>query len=125
MKDKMSGVLSLFGSTATLFCCALPALVSIVAGGAAVGSLISLFPWMIPLSKHHDMIFIVAGVLLVFNGVIVFRRGRAAACASRDGRACETASGMGRVLFWVSIVLYGIGAFFAYAYVPLIKLMGG
>jgi len=43
MREKIMSFFSLFGSTATLLCCALPATLSIIAGGAAVGSLISIF----------------------------------------------------------------------------------
>lgn len=48
---------SLFGSTATLLCCALPALLSVIAGGAAVGAFVSTFPWLIPLSQHKELLF--------------------------------------------------------------------
>ena len=62
MKEKLISVLALFTSTGTLLCCVLPAVVATVAGGAAVGSMLSLFPWLIPLSIHKEWIFGTAGI---------------------------------------------------------------
>lgn len=125
MKEKILSVLSLFGSSATLLCCALPAAVSIIAGGAAVGSLISIFPWLIPISKYHNWIFAIAGVLLLINAIFVFSPKGKVACAVTGGKGCEVAGGFSKGTFWVSIVLYGIGVFFAYIYVPVVKFLGG
>jgi len=125
MKEKILSLLSLFGSSATLLCCALPAAVSIIAGGAAVGSLISAFPWLIPISKYHNWIFAIAGMLLFMNGIFVFSPKGKVACAVTGGKECEVAGNFSKWVFWISIVLYGIGVFFAYAYVPIVRFLGG
>ena len=115
--------LSLFGSSATLLCCALPATLSIVAGGAAVGSLISVFPWLIPLSRYHNWLFLIAGILLFVNGVFVLSPKGKVACSITGGKGCEVAGSFSKWMFGFSIVLYGIGVFFAYAYVPIAKFL--
>lgn len=124
MKEKVMSFLSLFGSSATLLCCALPAALSVIAGGAAVGSLISVFPWLIPISKYHNWIFLVAGILLFVNGVSVLRPKGKVACTVTGGKGCDVAGGFSKRMFWFSIILYGIGFFFAYLYVPVVKLLG-
>ncbi len=116
--------LSLFGSGATLLCCALPAALSLVAGGAAVGALISFFPWLVPISRHHDAVFLIAGILLFADGIFVLRPKGRLACSVTGGRGCETAGRVSKWIFRTSIVLYGVGAFFAYAYVPLARSLG-
>jgi len=121
MREKIMSFLSLFGSGATLLCCALPATLSIVAGGAAVGSLLSIFPWLIPISRHHNLLFFIAGILLTMNAIFVLRPKGKVACAVTGGKGCEVAGGMTKAIFWISIILYSIGAFFAYAYVPLFR----
>jgi len=123
MREKIFSFFSLFGSSATLLCCALPATLSIIAGGAAVGSLISVFPWLIPLSRHHNLIFLVAGILLTINGIFVLRPKGKVACAVTGGKGCEVAGGMTKGIFWFSIILYSIGAFAAYALAPLLRLL--
>ena len=123
MREKIMSFLSLFGSSATLLCCALPATLSIVAGGAAVGSLISVFPWLIPLSRYHNWLFLIAGILLFVNGVFVLSPKGKVACSITGGKGCEVAGSFSKWMFRFSIVLYGIGAFFAYAYVPIAKFL--
>ena len=125
MKEKVISFLSLFGSSTTLLCCALPATLSIIAGGAAVGSLISVFPWLIPLSRYHNWIFITAAILLFINGIFVLRPKGKVACAVTGGKGCEVAGGFSKGMFWISVCLYGIGLFFAYAYVPIVKFLVG
>ena len=112
--------LTLFASTGTLLCCALPATLATLAGGAAVVSLTSSFPWIIPLSRHKDWIFLTAGVLLLFNGVLVLRPKGKMACSITGGKGCEVASRFTKVVFWSSTLIVGLGAFFAYAIVPIL-----
>jgi len=125
IKERILSFLSLFGSSATLLCCALPAAVSIIAGGAAVGSLVSVFPWLIPISKYHNWIFLVAGILLLINGIFVFNPKGKLACSITGGKGCEVAGSFAKWMFGISIVLYSVGAFFAYAYVPVVKFLEG
>jgi len=123
MREKIMSFLSLFGSSATLLCCALPATLSIVAGGAAVGSLISVFPWLIPLSRYHNWLFLIAGILLFVNGVFVLSPKGKVSCSITGGKGCEVAGSFSKWMFGFSIILYGIGVFFAYAYVPIAKFL--
>lgn len=124
MKERIVSFLSIFGSSSTLLCCALPAMLSIIAGGAAVGALVSTFPWLIPLSRYHNWIFFVAGISLLVNGIFVFRPKGKVACAITGGKGCKVAGSFSKWIFWISIVLYGVGVFFTYLYVPIVKLLG-
>lgn len=121
-KDIMS-VLALFTSTGTLICCALPAAIAAVAGGAAVASLVSAFPFLITLSRFKLYIFIIAGILLILAGYLIYRPSRQQECAYPDG-GCEVASRFSRVTFWVSVGIFSIGLFFAYLAVPLMRWLG-
>lgn len=125
MKEKVVSFLSLFGSTATLLCCALPAALAALAGGAAVGAMLSAFPWLIALSQHKVWIFVVAGVLIAFNAVLVLRPKGKLACSITGGKGCEVAGTFSKAMLWISLGIYIIGAGFTYALVPLIKLLEG
>ena len=114
-----------FTSAGTLLCCALPAAIAAVAGGAAVGSLVSAFPWLIPLSRHKGWIFFFAGCMLLLSGVLTFRPKGRLACSLSGGQGCQTAGGITKCLLWFSITIYTIGAFFAYGLVPLLRLLEG
>jgi mercuric ion transport protein len=124
-KEKVISFFALFGSTGTLVCCALPAAMAAIAGGAAIGTLLSAFPWLIPISRHKEWIFLIAGGLIVFNGILVLRPKGRLACSITGGKGCEVASGFTKGMLWVSIWIYSFGAFFAYALVPVLKLLGG
>ena len=73
MKDKALSVFTLFTSSGTLLCCVLPAVVATIAGGAAVSSMLSVFPFLIPLSMHKEWIFAIAAILIAINGYMVFK----------------------------------------------------
>lgn len=122
-KEKVISFFTLFGSTGTLLCCALPAALAAIAGGAAVGTMLSAFPWLIPLSQHKVWIFVVAGILIAFNAVIVLRPKGKLACSITGGKGCEVAGSFSKALLWISLGIYIIGAAFTYALVPIIKLL--
>lgn len=118
------GVLTLFGSTSTLFCCALPALLAAVAGGSAAVALFSAFPSLIPLSRYKAWLFLAAGVLILTSGLVTLRPKSELACALMGERDCAVAGGFAKACFWSSLVLYGLGMFFAYAAVPILRFVG-
>ena len=113
LADRLSPVAALFGSSATLLCCALPSFVGAVAGTAAIGALVSGFPWLLPLARHKDWVFLGAGVMLAAN-VVLQVRARTRSCAPGAGKACAAASRFARRALVTSIVIYLLGAYFAY-----------
>lgn len=121
MRERVLALLTLFTSSGTLICCALPAAIAALAGGAAVASLVSTFPWLVPLSQQKGWIFLGAGGLLLLNGLLVFRPQSRLACRVAGGAGCEVAGRFTRVTFWVALSIYSVGAFFAYALTPLLR----
>jgi hypothetical protein len=125
MKEKLINLLALFGSTGTLLCCALPAALAAVAGGAAISAYISAFPWVIPLSRHKGWIFLVAGALIALNGALTLRPQGKLACAITGGKGCEVAGAFSKSMFWIAAAVYVVGAFMTYGIVPLLEFLGG
>ena len=124
MKDKLFSVLALCGATRTLFCCVLPAVVSTVAGGAAVGAMLSLFPWLFVLSYYKIWVFIGAGLLILINGMLVFRSQRKLSCAMNEEKGCAITGTFSRNMFWIALCIYSIGFLFSYMLVPFLRLWG-
>jgi mercuric ion transport protein len=121
MKDKALSVLTLFTSSGTLLCCVLPAVVATIAGGAAVSSMLSAFPFLIPLSMNKGWIFGVSAILIAINGYMVFKPNQEVACdveAGEDG--CEVTGRFNKQMFYISASVLVMGAFFAYALVPIL-----
>jgi hypothetical protein len=123
-KQKASSFFALFTSTGTLICCALPAAVAAFAGGAAVTSMISTFPWMVTLSGYKEWIFLGSGIMLLISGILVYRPKGKMACSITGGEGCEVAGRFTKVMFWSSVIIYSTGAFFAYALVPMMRFLG-
>jgi mercuric ion transport protein len=121
MKDKALSVLTLFTSSGTLLCCVLPAVVATIAGGAAVSSMLSAFPFLIPLSMNKGWIFGVSAILIAINGYIVFKPNQEVACDVEVGEdGCEVTGRFNKRMFYISASVLVMGAFFAYALVPIL-----
>ena len=68
IKDKTANFFSLFASSSTLVCCAMPALFVALGAGATFASLITIFPFLIVLSQYKIQITIAAFVMLAIAG---------------------------------------------------------
>ncbi len=110
-----TSVLSLFASSSTLICCALPALLVALGAGAALSGLVGAFPQIVWLSEHKIGLFIFAGLMLMASGALQWIN-RNAPCpvepALRD--ACLRTRKVSLRVYWVSVAIYLIGGFFAF-----------
>lgn len=123
--QKLSSSLALFTSTGTLICCALPSAIAALAGGAALASFVSTFPWLVTLSQHKEWIFLGAGVMILLSGTLVYRPKGKVACTIAGGEGCAVAGRLTKAMFWLSAGIYATGAFFAYALVPILRVLEG
>ena len=122
MRDKLMSFLSLFTSVGTLLCCALPALLVTLGLGAVVVAGVSAFPWLVPLTRNKEWLFLSAGVLIVLNFFLVYRWKPQTVCdLESGGDGCHVAGGWNRVVLRLSAGIYGIGLFMAYAALPLME----
>lgn len=114
--------LSLFTSLSTLFCCALPSLLVLIGLGASVGSMLSVMPWLVVLSRHKVWTFSISGSLIVlsFLNMYYLAPRLRAGCDPKDPSACRDASGVAKVLLWISAAIYAAGLFVAYALGPIL-----
>ncbi len=107
--DKVFAFVALLGSTGTLICCVLPVVVAALAGGAAVLGMVTMFPWLIPLSQHKVWIFLVAAILIAFTGIILYRPHSRLVCALLGGKGCEVTGKFSKTLFWIALGIYVVG----------------
>ncbi len=114
-RDAMMPMLSLFLSTGTLLCCALPALLVTLGAGAMLAGLISAAPWLVALSKYKVWLFAIAGGLLVIAALLTWRA-RLAPCPldSAQARACMRLRRFSISVLILAVVLYLVGIFFAF-----------
>lgn len=119
MMNALLKYLSLFTSVGTLLCCALPSLLVLAGLGASVAGFLSVFPWLVVLSRHKNWVFAISGTLIAAN-LYYTRRSAATACPADSPEACQEAATVSRVVLWVSAILFAIGVFSAYVLGPLL-----
>lgn len=110
-----TSVLSLFASSSTLICCALPALLVALGAGAALSSLVSVFPQVVWLSEHKMELFIIAAVAMAGSGLLQWRN-RTAPCPTDPvlRQACLKTRKTSWRLYAFSLAVYLIGGWFAF-----------
>jgi hypothetical protein len=108
-------LLSLFTSTGTLICCALPALLVALGAGAALSTLVAVVPGLVWVSEYKEVVFGMAGVMLVASGWLQWRA-RFAPCpvapAQRD--ACLRTRRTSARVYLASLLVFAVGGWFAF-----------
>ncbi|KQT11538.1 hypothetical protein [Ramlibacter sp. Leaf400] len=110
-----SSVATLFATSSTLVCCAIPAMLVALGAGAALSSLVSVFPQVVWLSEHKEALFAVAGAALALSGWLQWRN-RTAPCPVDPGlrEACIRTRTAARRVFFISLAFYAVGGWFAF-----------
>jgi hypothetical protein len=110
-----ASVLSLFASSSTLICCALPALLVGLGAGAALSSLVSVFPQLVWLSEHKTGLFVFAGLMLIGSGLPQWVN-RSAPCPVDPAlrNACLRTRRTSWRVYIASVALYLLGGWFAF-----------
>lgn len=116
----ISSLISLFASSSTLICCAIPALLVSLGAGATLASLVAVFPKIVWISEHKEEIFLVSAALMCIGGVLQWRN-RNAPCPIDPKRrdACLKTRKISQRIYWISLGLLIIGGWFAFVQ-PLI-----
>ena len=115
MQDKTANFFSLFASSSTLICCALPALFVLLGAGATLASLIDYFPQLIVLSKYKIYISITTAIILLIAGLLI-KKSAILPCPTdphlRD--ACLKFRKRSRVIYGVSLGIFVFASLFTY-----------
>lgn len=114
-RDTLAPTLSLFASTSTLLCCALPALLVTLGLGASLAGLVSAAPWLVALSKYKAWLFAGSGLLLAGAGWLTWRA-RSLPCPvdQAAARACLRLRAISAWMMGLSAFVWAVGFFFAF-----------
>lgn len=114
-KSRLVNIVSLFTSTSTLICCALPALLVAIGAGAALSSLVSTVPQLIWISEHKTPVFAFAGTMLLLAGLLQWHA-KYAPCPADPAlaAACQRTRKNSLRIYWLSVVIFVVGAWFAF-----------
>lgn len=115
MPGRWLAFLSLFTSTGTLICCALPAMLVALGAGAALSTLISAVPGLVWISEYKEAVFVFAGIMLTVSGWLQWRS-RFAPCPvdAAQRNACLRTRRSSALVYGASVVVFMVGGFFAF-----------
>lgn len=118
----LSAWISLFASTSTLFCCALPALLVVLGLGASMAGLVGAFPQIVWLSQYKLYVFTFSGIMIGIAAYFQYRA-RFEPCPTdpRLARLCNRNRKWALGIWFFSAGLWVIGAFFAFFAATLIS----
>lgn len=118
--SRLWGGLALLGSSATLVCCVIPALLVALGFGATLASVFAAVPQITILSEYKGVLFGAAGVVLAVTGYVL-RRPEMQSCPSDPAlaAACQRSKKWGSVFFKSAVAIYGASFLFVFV-VPLI-----
>lgn len=118
-KEKGVTIFTLFTTTGTLICCALPIIFVTLGMGATVVAMTSTFPFLITLSQYKIWVFVFSALMLLFSGWLMFRPGRYCPTDEELGKACSNAHQWNKRIYWFSVVIWFIGFVAAYLFLPI------
>ena len=115
MNDKALNFLTLFASSSTLICCALPALFIVLGAGASFVNLITIFPFLITLSKYKLTISLFAFFSILIGGYINYKT-YYLSCPTDPflGRACMRTRKRSRLIYYISVAIFLFASVFTY-----------
>lgn len=111
--------LSLFASSGTLLCCALPIGLVTLGLGATVAAVSSNLPFLATLTEHKGWFFGTSGVLLVISAWLTSQSAESCPSDPESAALCERARTWNRRVLWTSAAIWGLGFFAAYLALPL------
>ena len=112
-ENKLISYLSLFTSFGTLLCCALPSTLVLLGFGASLAGFLGDFPQLIVLSENKEWVF---GISFFMLGISCLGQRYAAqkACPIEQKENCDTTKNWSRPLFYVTLGINIVGAFYAF-----------
>ena len=106
---------ALLASSATLVCCVLPAILVAHGAGAALAGLVAAVPQLIWLSEHKNLVFGVAGALLLVSGTTLWVNRRAPCPVDQKlAAACNRLRRLSYIVYGLALASFVVGTTFAF-----------
>lgn len=102
MKKWINSIIVLSSSFSTLICCVLPALFVSLGLGSTLVSIIDFFPIIPWLSQYKWTIFIIAGLLLIFNHFNLKKQ----MCSIENPEDCLRIYKVNKIINNIAIIIY-------------------
>ena len=115
MNERAANFFSLFASSSTLICCALPSLFVVLGAGASFASLLTVFPFLIVLSQYKLAISLTAFTTIALAGFAHYKTAHLPCPADPElGRVCLQSRRRARLVYYVSVSIFTFATIFTY-----------
>ena len=115
MNDRTASVISLFASSSTLICCALPTLFIVLGAGASFASLITAFPLLISISYYKFHLSLIALLLILIGGYANYKTYYLPCPSDPElGKICLKTRQRSRYIYYSSVGLFIFATVFTY-----------
>ena len=115
--------LTLFITSGTLVCCALPVLLVSVGLGATMASLNYNVPGLLFLAENKLWTLSLSAILLIFLAWVIWRPNQSCPADPELAKHCEVAKVWNKRIFWISVIIWSVGFFFSILLLPLRNLL--
>ncbi len=116
--------LTLFTTSSTLLCCALPILLVSLGLGSVVASMNYNIPGLFWLAQHKYWTLGLSALMLGFLAWMIWRPNQSCPSDPELARYCESSKKWNKRIFWLSVIIWSIGFFFSTLLLPLRNLLG-
>ena len=108
-------IISLFASSSTLICCALPALFVFIGAGATFASLVNIFPQLIIISHYKIQISIGTLIILLIAGILI-KKSDSLPCPidPKLRNICLKTRKKSKAMYYISVIIFLSASFFTY-----------
>ncbi len=115
--------LTLFVTSSTLLCCALPILLVSLGFGAVVASLNYNVPGLAFLAEHKLWTISLSALLLLFLAWVIWRPNQSCPADPQLAEHCQTSKRWNKYIFWISVFIWCVGFFFSTLLLPIRNLL--
>ena len=108
-------IISLFASSSTLICCALPALFVFIGAGASFASLVNIFPQLIIISHYKIQISIGTLIILLIAGILI-KKSDSMPCPidPKLRNICLKTRKKSKAMYYISVIIFLSASFITY-----------
>ena len=117
------GFFTLFITSGTLICCALPIILVSFGLGAVVASLNYNIPALLFLAEHKLWILAFSALLLIFLAWLIYRANQSCPRDKKLAKYCETTKKWNKRIFLLSLIIWIIGFAASYLLLPLRRFL--
>ncbi len=111
--------LTLFVTSSTLLCCALPVLLVSLGLGAVVAGLFYNIPGLLFLAEHTYWTLGLSALMLIFLAWVIWRPNQSCPTDPELTAHCQNTKRWNQRIFWFSVFIWSIGFFFSVLLLPI------